>query len=50
MKKKKVKYKSRKTEKRIYAYGNSTPLTVAGLFEANVTIGTKTVKAEFVVI
>lgn len=40
----------RNTEKRMYAYGNTTPLTVAGLLEANVTIGTKTVNAEFVVI
>lgn len=50
LKKNKIKCKSRKDVKTIYAYGNQTPLTVAGLFEADVTFGTRSVRAEFVVV
>ncbi|XP_052776899.1 uncharacterized protein LOC128214457 [Mya arenaria] len=50
MKERKVKCNSKLTNKKVYAYGNDKPLTVAGSFTADVTVSNKTVNAEFIVV
>lgn len=50
LKKMKIKCKSYRTSKRVYAYGHQKPLTVAGGFSAQVKIGDKSVQAEFLVV
>ena len=49
-KERKVKCNNKLTNKKVYAYGNDKPLTVAGSFTADVTVSNKTVNAEFIVV
>ena len=50
LKKSKIKCESRLSAKKIYAYGNTQPLSVAGSFIACVSVGDKSVDAEFYVV
>lgn len=50
LKKFKIKCESRLSDKKIYAYGNTQPLSVAGSFIARVSVGDKSVDAEFYVV
>ena len=50
LKSQKIECKSRKCEKKLYAYGSSVPLKVIGCFEARVVLGDRVCGAEFVVI
>ena len=50
LKSQKIECKSRKCEKKLYAYGSRVPLKVIGCFEARVVLGDKVCGAEFVVI
>lgn len=50
LKSQKIECKSRKCEKKLYAYGSSVPLKVIGCFEARVLLGDRVCGAEFVVI
>ncbi|CAB4009281.1 Transposon Tf2-6 poly, partial [Paramuricea clavata] len=48
--KKHIKCTSRKTTKKLYAYGSTTPLTVIGTFTADVNVADRHVTTEFTVI
>ena len=50
LKKKHIKCTSRKTTKKLYAYGSTTPLTVIGTFTADVNVADRHVTTEFTVI
>ena len=50
LKSQRIECKSRKCEKKLYAYGSSVPLKVIGCFEAKVVLGDSVCEAEFVVI
>jgi hypothetical protein len=50
LKKKHIKCTSRKTTKKLYAYGSTTPLTVIGTFTAEVNVADRHVTTEFTVI
>ena len=50
LKSQKIECKSRKCERKLYAYGSSVPLKVIGCFEARVVLGDRVCGAEFVVI
>ena len=49
LKKKHIKCTSRKTTKKLYAYGSTTPLTVIGTFTADVNVTDRHVTTEFTV-
>ena len=50
LKSQKIECKSRKCEKKLYAFGSRVPLKVIGCFEARVVLGDRVCGAEFVVI
>ena len=50
LKSQKIECKSRKCEKKLYAYGISVPLKVIGCLEARVVLDDRVCEAEFVVI
>ena len=50
LKKSKIKCESRLSDKKMYAYGNTQPLSVTGSFIARVSVGDKSVDAEFYVV
>lgn len=50
LKSQRIECKSRKCEKKLYAYGSSVPLKVIGCFETKVVLGDSVCEAEFVVI
>ena len=50
LKSQRIKCKSRKCEKKLYAYGSSVPLKIIGCFVAKVVLGDSVCEAEFVVI
>jgi hypothetical protein len=50
LKKKHIKCTSRKTTKKLYAYGSTTPLRVIGIFTADVNVADRHVTTEFTVI